>query len=368
MLMIAIDAGPPPPPGMARRPSVDWPGLLAAPAASRALSESPRVPAQEAPAWFRRGMLFFSAWVILGAYSDTWAHHHLVLRSVVTPFHAVVFGGLSSEGVFITWALYRMGARWHGVRRAIPRGYGMAIAGCALALVAAPLDLTWHFFLGIDQGFGSVTSPTHVLIGCGTGMMATGAMRSEWAGCRRKATWPAIFSATLAFSMLFFFDEATHPLLVPWAANFYPRMMLPESAEQIGTIEIILWAILIVACVLPLVLRFDLPFGALTCVLGVTGVLTVLIIAPQPLILVGPVGGLFADELYRVLNPTRRRRAQLRIFALLVPASMTALYFGVLNVAGGTWWPVTVWAGCITAAGITGLLVSALVLEGRRVP
>ncbi|MEA2683091.1 MAG: hypothetical protein QOK05_1419 [Chloroflexota bacterium] len=300
----------------------------------------------DAPAWFRRGMILFSAWVILGAYSDTWAHHHFLLTSVVTPFHAVVFGGLSCEGAFVAWGLWRLGARPRAWQQAIPRGYGLAVAGCALALVGAPLDLCWHLLFGIDQGFGSVTSPTHILIGCSTGLMTTGPLRSAWGGRVARAPWSALLSATLAFSMLFFFDEATHPLLAPWAANFYPRMMLPDTAQQLGTIEIVLWAILISACILPLLLRFDLPFGAFTCLLGVTGVLTTLIVAPQPLIVVGPIGGLVADELYRALKPSRTRAVQLRVFALVVPMTMVAIYFLILAAAGGTWWPVNVWAGC----------------------
>ena len=318
----------------------------------------------EAPTWFRRGMLLFSVWVVLGAYSDTWAHHHMRLTSVVTPFHAVVFGGLLCEAAFMAWALRRFGAAPHRLRRAVPRGYGLAVGGCVLAVAAAPLDLGWHVVFGIDQGFGSVTSPTHIVIGCGTALMTTGPLRSALGGNARRATWAAVLSATLLWSMIFFFDEATHPFLAQWASNYYPRMMLPDTAEQLGAIEIVLWAALIAACVLPLALRFDLPFGAFTVLLGATGVLTTLIVAPQPIIIVGPAGGLVADELYRILRPARTRPTQMRLFACLVPASMTGLYFLILGAAGGTWWPVNVWAGCVSAAGITGVLVSLLVLPG----
>ncbi|MGI8608721.1 MAG: hypothetical protein ACR2MY_05770 [Candidatus Dormibacteria bacterium] len=54
--------------------------------------------AQAAPPWLRRSMLFLGLWIVLGAYSDTWAHHHVQLTSIVTPFHAVVFSGLACEG------------------------------------------------------------------------------------------------------------------------------------------------------------------------------------------------------------------------------------------------------------------------------
>ena len=318
--------------------------------------------ARLAPAWFRWGMLAFATWVVLGAYSDTWAHHHMVLTSVVTPYHAVILGGLVCEGVFIAWGLRCLGATRAGWRRCIPTGYGLAVAGYALAMVAGPLDLTWHLFFGIDQGFGSVTSPTHILIGAGTSMMVTGPMREAWRGSTKRATWASLLSATQLAAMVFFFDEATHPLLAPWASRYYPRMMLPDTAWQLGTVEIVLWSALIAGCILPLLVRFQLPFGAFSLVLGASGALTTLVVAPQPLIIVGLVGGVLADELVRALRPTRLRVVQFRVFAGLVPAAMTGVYFLILSQAGGTWWPVNLWTGCILASGIAGLVVSLLVL------
>ena len=299
---------------------------------------------------------------MLGAYSDTWAHHHLRLTSIVTPFHAVVFGGLGCGALFMAWALLRLAATPRAWRQAIPRGYTLTVAGYILAVVAGPLDLTWHYFLGIDQGFGSVTSPTHMLIGIGVTMLVTGPLLSAWSGGSRHPGWPALLSATLAMAMLLFFDEATHPFLAPWASPVYPRLMMPDAAEQIGTIEIVMWATIVSGCILPLVLRFKLPFGALTMVLGATGVLTTLIVAPQPLMVVGLVGGLLGEELLGGLRPSRQRALQLRLFAFLLPALLTAVYFALLASAGGIWWPVTVWSGCIAASGIAGLLVSMLLV------
>ncbi|MGI8608720.1 MAG: hypothetical protein ACR2MY_05765 [Candidatus Dormibacteria bacterium] len=207
-----------------------------------------------------------------------------------------------------------------------------------------------------------MTSPTHLLIGIGITLMVTGPLRDAWAGSHKRAPWSALLSATLACAMLLFFDEATHPFLAQWASDAYPRLMLPESAEQIGTIEIVIWAALTAGCVLPLVARFELPFGALALVLGVTGALTTLIVAPQPVIVVGVIGGLVGDELLRAMRPTRARTAQLRVFAFLVPAVMTGTYFFIVSAAGGLWWPATVWTGCIVASGISGLLVSLLVV------
>jgi len=319
-----------------------------------------------APGWFRAGMLFFPAWIVFAGYFDAWAHHHLVLTTIWTPQHAVVWAGLAGSAAFVSLSLYRMGGGIAGMLGAIPRGYGLAVAGFGLTLAGGAGDLLWHQLFGIDQGFGSVTSPTHVMTAAGLALMATGPLREALSGNARRASWAALVSATLVMAMVFFFDEATHPFLSQWASRTYPMTMQPEQAEQLGTVEIIIWSFVVVGFVLPLVLRFELPFGALTLLLGATGILTSLIVAPMPVMVVGVVGGLVADELLRALRPTRQRRLQVRIFCAAVPVAMTLTYFLILTQTGGIWWPANIWAGSVVAAGIVGVLVSLLVLPASQ--
>jgi hypothetical protein len=320
----------------------------------------------DAPAWFRRGLLALSAWIVAGAYFDTWAHHHYALLSVWTIQHEVIWAGLGASALFVGVALHRMGGGFRGALAAIPRGYGLAVAGFFLTAAGGVGDLIWHQLFGIDQGFGSVTSPTHIMAAAGLGLMATGPLREAWSGPLRRAPWSAILAATMVLAMLFFFDEATHPYLVQWASRTYPAMLPPEQAEQLGTVEILLWAAITVGFVLPFVLRFQLPFGALTVLLGVTGALTTLIVAPHPVMVVGLVGGLAGDELIRALRPARDRRLQVRAFAAAVPVVMALTYFLLLSQVGGIWWAPNIWAGAVVASGITGVLVSLLVLPGLK--
>jgi len=79
-------------------------------------------------------------------------------------------------------------------------------------------------------------------------------------------------------------------------------------------------------------------------------------------ILIGVVGGVVADLLLLTLRPSASRSAQLRTFAFLVPAVLYAVYFAGLIGVDGTWWPVHLWAGAPLVAGLTGLLVSLLVV------
>ncbi|HEV3234936.1 MAG TPA: hypothetical protein VG329_10355 [Candidatus Dormibacteraeota bacterium] len=322
---------------------------------------------EDAPPWFRAGMLLLPLWIVCGAYFDTWAHHHSTLTTIWTVPHGVVFTGLGAAGAFMAVSLYRIAGGIGGMLKAIPRGYGLAVAGFVITLTGGVGDLIWHAIFGVDQGFGSVTSPTHIMTGAGLCLMATGPLREAWSGTARRITWSALASGTLVLAMIFFFDEATHPFLAQWASRVYPGAMLPEQAEQLGTVEVAIWAAIIVGFILPLVLRFELPFGALTVVLGVTGIMTTLIVAPHPVLAVGVVGGLVADELIRALRPSRARRLQVRGFAAAVPSAMALTYFFVLSQAGGVWWPANIWAGSVVAAGIVGVLVSLLILPALKI-
>jgi len=119
---------------------------------------------------------------------------------------------------------------------------------------------------------------------------------------------------------------------------------------------------LLMAVILLLVRRFDLPAGGLTFLMGVNAVFVTMIKGADPVILIGVVGGVVADLLLLTLRPSAWRPAQLRTFAFLVPAVLYALYFAALIRVDGVWWPVHLWVGAPLVAGLTGLLVSLLVV------
>jgi hypothetical protein len=45
-----------------------------------------------------------------------------------------------------------------------------------------------------------------------------------------------------------------------------------------------------------------------------------------------------------------------------VPLVFYSLYFLALQMVGGIWWPIHLWAGGIALAGVTGWLMSYLIL------
>jgi hypothetical protein len=106
----------------------------------------------------------------------------------------------------------------------------------------------------------------------------------------------------------------------------------------------------------------QLPLGWLTCVFALTGVgLGIFHATPWA----GPVValvGIVADGLYRWLQPDVQQPLRLRLWSALVPVVFYSFYFLALLVLGGIWWPVHLWAGGIALAGVTGWLLSYLIL------
>ena len=256
-------------------------------------------------------------------------------------------------------------AAWTGARprdwpRALPDGYGLPLVACLAFGAGGVVDLIWHTQFGIERTFSALISPTHMfLMGC-AGVIATGPLAAAWRRPGRRIGWPGVASAAFLLAAMVFVTQFDHPFTSRWAAA--PQGSAPEQmAQQLGILAVILQSALIAGVVLPVVRRFDMPFGAMTVVIGYSAVMITLIQRADPIMLVGILTGLAADILLVVLRPSPTRTRELRVFAFAVPTVLFTLYFAAILAAGGSWWPVHLWAGAPLLAGITGLLVSLLV-------
>jgi hypothetical protein len=298
-----------------------------------------------------------------GSFIDAWAHNHIpsTVQSFFTPWHALLYTSLAAMT-----ALLVMTAAWTGARprdwvRALPDGYGVALVGCLVFGIGGVFDLSWHIAFGFERGIEALISPTHVFIGIGAGLISSGPLAAAWRRPDRRCGWPAVASAAFILASLTFFGQYDHPFTSQWAAA--PRGAVPtEIAEQLGILGVILQTALLMGVVLSLVRRFDLPFGALTLVLGYDVTTVTVIHHADPIILIGVLAGAAGDLLLLALRPSPIRTRELRIFAFAFPTLLWALYFAVLIKAGGVWWPVHLVAGSPLLAGVTGVLVSLLVV------
>jgi hypothetical protein len=118
------------------------------------------------------------------------------------------------------------------------------------------------------------------------------------------------------------------------------------------------------AALLWLLNRVRLPWGSLTVVFTVYGVLISFMQAsraPYPFWLLPAIvlTGLGADLLYGWLQPYPGRIRDQRLFAFLVPILLWSLFYSeVGTMGGGLIWESLMWIGSIFQAGLASLLLS----------
>src|SRR5437016_14036485 len=115
-----------------------------------------------------------------GVFLDGWAHTHgRVDNSFFTPWHAALYSGFLAMAVLLAgraaWGVARDGLPW---RRAMPDGYGLALAGVTFWLVGGPFDAVWHSIVGFEADVEALMSPAHAILAVGFGLMASGPLRA----------------------------------------------------------------------------------------------------------------------------------------------------------------------------------------------
>ncbi len=315
-----------------------------------------------ATARFEWAMVVLLTWLMTGAYTDAWYHRHNVgFESIFTPWHAMLFTGMLMITGFLGVNLVRNSRDGYPILRALPAGYGVALVGCVIFGTVMPIDLIGHLLFGIEFSLAALLSPTHLALMLAAALIVTGPLRSAWSRVGVDPGYPAILSATFLLLMFTFFSQFDQPFLNDWAAGRAAPARLPvDLVEQLGLLGILLYTASFTGLVLVLLRRFRLPFGAMTIMLGLNG----LALAPLQdhywMLAVGLVGGAAADLLQAYLGPAADRVVRLRIFAVALPAVFATLYFLIVWIAAGVWFPGRIWSGTIFAAGITGLLLSYL--------
>jgi len=340
-------------------------------------------------------MVVVSVWWLGGLFIDGWAHSNIPqLETFFTPWHAVLYSGYLAVAITLIVKILQNlrqsavstggtapslvmlvrnnlpGNRW---TQAIPTGYELSLLGVAIFGVSGIGDLTWHIIFGIERSTEALLSPTHLGLALGIGLALSGPLRAAWRRSGGTPSWgqlgPAILSLTFTFSLLTFFTVYASPLITPW-----PIIDTSNSPNR-GITDILLITALTMGCVLLALRRWRLPFGTFAFMFGLNGALMV-VFSPNSLLVSVPtalLGGLAADIVYRILQPSLDQPASVRLFAFLVPVMFYALYFVDLSIVGpiifqgGIIWSVPFWAGAPVIAGITGFLLSYVMIPPARV-
>ena len=207
--------------------------------------------------------------LISGVYLDGWAHNNgRVDESFFTPWHAVLYGGMLLNGLFFGAILVRNVVRGRHWRVALPHGYLPALAGVVIFSFAGGADLVWHEIFGFEEGIEALLSPSHLALGTGFFLIATGSLRAAW---RRKGTptmpWPAILALLATISIFTFFTQFANAFSSPslYTAEFFINDTYARDVTLIA--YVLLPTVILMTALLLALRRWSLPPGALTLLL-----------------------------------------------------------------------------------------------------
>lgn len=307
------------------------------------------------------------AWPVLGAYADTWAHKHIVdeLEDFFTPWHAVLYSGLLVATLFMAGVYLqnrRKGYRWP---EALPAGYQLSFIGMILSLIGGAGDGIWHTLFGIEEGLDAGLSPTHLLVGLSMALMASGPLRAAWHRTKPTTLLPALFSLTFTLAMLSVLSLFVHPFVFPFAgADHAPAGTydLLFNAQALGVVATLIQTTVLMAFILMLIRRWSLPFGSLTLVLTLLGLMLSIVEYEFQLIVPAMIGGLVGDGLIKWLRPGVSRPGSFRQFAFLMPTFLYLAYFLTIALTEGFWWSIHLWTGNVVLAGLVGWALSYLII------
>ncbi|WP_127531302.1 hypothetical protein [Paenibacillus kobensis] len=328
--------------------------------------------------------IVFGAWLIGGIFVDGYAHNHGVVETFFTPWHAILYSGFLACALWMGWQVLRTkrasGLPW---RKSVPDGYGLGLAGVGVFLIGGLCDMAWHITLGIEKNTAALLSPPHLTLLIGGTLILSSPFRAVWNDSPESPGWRTfampLLSVVLVMSAISFFlmynwtfryNLASKPVTDWYMGTFYSGH-ITQVIEARGLTGILFNTVQIMAPVLLLLRRWRLPFGALTILFGgvalMMNALDGFVFAAAIAIAAG--AGLAADLLYLWLRPEPSRIGAVRLFALLVPIVLWAVYYAYLGLTNGIGWEIELWTGSIVEAALASLGLSLLAVPpAHRVP
>jgi hypothetical protein len=316
---------------------------------------------------------------MLGVFLDGWAHNSFPenIETFLTPWHAVLYGGVLLTGAALSLAYLRNVLRGYSLRTALPKGYMLSLIGVMIFASGGGFDFVWHSLFGFEADVEALLSPAHIYLATGAVLMMSGPLRSAWlsVGDKEHTGWklaPAIISLAAVMSMFTFFAQFAN--LVTHAHNLAGQR--PQAADpfvwQTATVSYVLIpAAIISAFVLFAIRRWRLPMGTFTFLLTANAALMFWLSESYsgenwPVLIGVFAAGVLIDVLYASLRPTSERVRELRTFAFAVPFIYVMAIFLPIIAISGMWWTIHMWLGAPLVAGILGLGLSVLAVPPQQ--
>lgn len=309
---------------------------------------------------------------VFGLFLDGWAHNHgFVDDSFFTPWHAVLYGAILFAGFALILAHFRNVSRGYHWRRALPAGYGLSLFGFFIFILGGVGDMVWHETFGFEEDLEALLSPSHLFLALAGLLIITGPIRALWPR-QTDHNWrellPAILTFTCITSIFTFFTTfaAVTSELIALAG---PRPESHTLVDIYGIVALVVQPGLLLAVVLFMKRRWQLPFGAITLLFVVNSLLNTWmhIKYSEDFILVSgaAAAGLLADYLFSGAKPATIARLRLASFLVPFVYSLAALF--IAHILGSTvwadtglWWEIHMWLGVPVLAGAAGYGISML--------
>ncbi|MEU6858643.1 hypothetical protein AB0B28_07205 [Glycomyces sp. NPDC046736] len=292
--------------------------------------------------------------------------------------HLVFFMGFLATAAWIAWILVRAhrGDGRTGAS-AVPHGYGPAIVGAPLFVVAGLADLLWHQVLGSQSAFASLLSPTHLVLIAAAVLIAGAPWLSAW---RRQALGvdpesiplearmaaPALSLGLVVAALVLFLNY-----LVPYAGTPAATALMLETDVPIPVAGMVFTTVFTLALVLLVSGRFRLPTGFFTVALAPAALMCAALTGFEngPYVWVFIVSGAWLDFLVWTIRPELRRRRDLLVFAGAWALPVWAGFLIATGSATDTWPVAEIGIGAPVVAAVAGALFMLVVQpEQRREP
>ena len=292
----------------------------------------------------------FSCGNVFGLFIDGWAHNHgQVDNTFFTPWHALLYSAIGLGGLvlIITHLLnVNRGYRW---TKALPRGYALSLIGFFAFAVGGLGDLFWHETFGFEESLEALLSPTHLYLALSGLLVITGPIRATW---QRETdnSWRSLLPAIVSFvciASIFTFFTTFAAVTSELDALTGPR---PESRIMIdiyGILSFVVHANILLAVVLFMARRWQLPFGTITLLFTINALLMTWLHIRETgdfLFAVNAVAvGLLGDLL--LARKGLERPASLRFFAFVMPFAFSLGALMVTSILGYHVWHVVGYGG-----------------------
>ncbi len=245
----------------------------------------------------------------------------------------------------------------------------------ARRLLGGPGDLLWHSLFGIEVGIEALLSPTHILLAFGGAMVVSGPLHAIWYRDKNIQTIhkiPVILSFTYLLMTLGFMLQFLHPFNFPWMSQTFltENPINNNYGGGLGIANAIVFTGLFMGLTLACIRHWIFPFGSFTTILTLNAVAITTMHGEYYLfILTAFFAGVLIDILYKKTCSLSRKERHIRIFSASAPVILFAAYVCTILWSDITLWSVHMWTGMIVISGITGYLVSYLVIPpGDGVP